>query len=506
MKKFKKIFAAIAASALVAAMSFTSMAASITIKRCETTDTTVPGAASDTVQYTYYRVLKANISGDKGDNVSYYVDNETLKNAIVGNDSLTELFDVREYTEDGNTKWNVVPRIDYSKFNEAEKNAAAKKIAAAFDEIKDKVPQDPQDPQTPEYFGIFSRANGNDDASTPLPGDGYYLIVSSLGTKLAVQTAGNKDIVIYEKNEYPTLTKDFETTTAKSLNASYDDVISYKVSVAIPADAADTAIQVIDVMDNGLTPCTDSKGKLEVEAKAEGIDVTDVTSSTVSTVSTVDGDKQQITITIPAKKVKENKGKTVDLVYKAKLNNKATVNENQNNTAQLTYGNYTGLVTEPVSVKTFGIKLQKLAGDAKNLAALADGAGDAMFTLYDANNKKITLTRDANNNIYKVNPSASTSATILAGQTSGEATIDGLKDGTYYLVEDVAPKGYNKLTENVEVIIAGDETDGYEHAVVYNKAGIKLPSTGGMGTTVFAIVGLLVMAGAAVTLIVKKRA
>ena len=63
MKKFKKIFAAIAASALVAAMSFTSMAASITINRGDAT-TTVPGATSDTVEYTYYRVLKANIAGD----------------------------------------------------------------------------------------------------------------------------------------------------------------------------------------------------------------------------------------------------------------------------------------------------------------------------------------------------------------------------------------------------------------------------------------------------------
>lgn len=493
MKKFKKIFAAIAASALVAAMSFTSMAATpIEIKRGDVA--TVPGAASDTVQYTYYQVLKANIAGD---NVSYYVDNVILKDAIEGNASLTTLFDLNEYTEDGNTKWNVVPKTDYRGLTETEKKAAAETIASAFDEIKGVVPR------TAEYFGTFSRDNDTGIASTTLPSDGYYLIVSTLGTKLAVQTAGSEKIEISEKNEYPTLTKAFETTTAKSLNASYGDEISYKVSVAIPEDVAETDIQVIDVMDNGLTPCTDDEGKLEVVAKEGSNAVTGVTSSIVEAVAV---DKQKITITIPGSKVKENKGKTVDLIYKAKLNSNATVNVNQDNTAQLIYGNYTGLETEQVSVKTFGIKLQKLAGSAEHSAELADGAGDAMFTLYDSDNKKISLTKNAASNTYKVDPGASTSAAILAGKTSGEATIDGLKNGKYYLVEDVAPKGYNKLTYEVEVEITGDELDGYKQAVVYNNAGIQLPSTGGMGTVAFAVVGLIVMAGAAVTLIIKKRA
>ena len=490
MKKFKKIFAALAASALVAAMSFTSMAATnITINRG---GTTVPGYESDTVEYTYYQVLKANIAGD---NVSYYVDDVNLKNAIVNNTSLNALFDVREYVENSVTKWNVVPKNDYSGLDEDHTKAAAETIASAFDEIKKDVPK--------IYTGTFSRDNGTGEASTTLPGDGYYLIVSSLGTKLAVKTAGNENIVISEKNEYPTLTKAFEKTTEKSLNASYGDVISYKVSVVIPKDVAKTDIQVTDVMDDGLTPCTGDDGKLEVVATVEGAAVTGVTSSIVKSVA---GGKQQITITIPATQVKANHGNTVDLVYKAKLNSNATVNVNQDNTAQLTYGNYTGLVTEAVSVKTFGIKLEKLAGSEGNSTELADGAGDAMFTLYDANENKITLRKDAANNTYKVDPTASTSDAILAGKTSGVATINGLKDGTYYLVEDVAPKGYNKLTDKVEVKIVGTEADGYQHAVVYNNAGIKLPSTGGMGTTVFAIVGLLVMAGAAVTLIVKKRA
>ena len=68
MKKFKKIFAALAASALVASMSFTSMAASITI------NSTAAEGTIDKTKYTYYKILNADILYDADDNIqsSYY--------------------------------------------------------------------------------------------------------------------------------------------------------------------------------------------------------------------------------------------------------------------------------------------------------------------------------------------------------------------------------------------------------------------------------------------------
>ncbi|MEE1378544.1 MAG: SpaH/EbpB family LPXTG-anchored major pilin [Oribacterium sp.] len=101
-------------------------------------------------------------------------------------------------------------------------------------------------------------------------------------------------------------------------------------------------------------------------------------------------------------------------------------------------------------------------------------------------------------------------ATKYVTNNDGEVVIRGLKQGTYKLVEIQAPDGYNVLNEDVEVNLAYGNGDGQDTLVVApvveNFKGAQLPSTGGMGTTVFAIVGLLVMAGAAVTLIVKKRA
>ena len=81
------------------------------------------------------------------------------------------------------------------------------------------------------------------------------------------------------------------------------------------------------------------------------------------------------------------------------------------------------------------------------------------------------------------------------------AVVYGLdKDSTYYLEETKAPDGYNLLDEEKEVNL-GSETS----IDVVNKAGAELPSTGGMGTTMFYIVGSVLVIGAAVVLISKRR-
>ena len=103
--------------------------------------------------------------------------------------------------------------------------------------------------------------------------------------------------------------------------------------------------------------------------------------------------------------------------------------------------------------------------------------------------------------------------------------IKGLNEGTYYLEETEAPTGYNKLTEPIEVeITATASSTSVSEAVKYknlsepsytpatdatvkvlNKAGTQLPSTGGIGTTLFYVIGGGLMAVAAVLLVAKKR-
>ena len=119
---------------------------------------------------------------------------------------------------------------------------------------------------------------------------------------------------------------------------------------------------------------------------------------------------------------------------------------------------------------------------------------------------------------------------------SGVIVVKGVKTGSYTITEVTAPAGYNKLTApvTVEAVKTGEtsthttvylDKDGNKvnesakvfevkvdidtiaatAVVVVNKAGTELPSTGGMGTTVFYVLGAVLVVGAGVLLVTKKR-
>lgn len=95
--------------------------------------------------------------------------------------------------------------------------------------------------------------------------------------------------------------------------------------------------------------------------------------------------------------------------------------------------------------------------------------------------------------------------------SDGAANFVGLKDGTYYLEETEAPAGYNRLKDPVTVKINGENaTEANPSALTHtegvaNNTGTELPSTGGMGTTVFYVIGSILVLAAVVLLVTKKR-
>lgn len=121
-------------------------------------------------------------------------------------------------------------------------------------------------------------------------------------------------------------------------------------------------------------------------------------------------------------------------------------------------------------------------------------------------------------------------ATVLKTDGNGYITVQGLASGTYHFEETGAPAGYNTLTKEIQVTIEGkldattgqfngfeasqdggatvsaDKETGTAIVTVTNHRGSILPSTGGMGTTIFYVVGIVLVAGAATVLFAKKRA
>lgn len=191
-----------------------------------------------------------------------------------------------------------------------------------------------------------------------------------------------------------------------------------------------------------------------------------------------------------------------------------------------------------VTIFTFDLDGLKTDGENKPLA----GAG---FTLYDEDKNVIPLYKDKETGKYfvweagEVNPVPETFERVetdeIRSDDKGDFIINGLKPGKYILKETTVPTGFNKAPDmEITVTIAGYDADGKpilnvskkyietegvgdvntENQVgnttdttveIVNKKGTLLPSTGGIGTTIFYAVGGVLVVGAGVLLIVKKR-
>ena len=123
---------------------------------------------------------------------------------------------------------------------------------------------------------------------------------------------------------------------------------------------------------------------------------------------------------------------------------------------------------------------------------------------------EVKLTK-ADDHTYRVDPEGN--ATMVS-PIDGKFNVNGLKAGTYYLKEMAAPKGYNKLAKPIKVTIDNDgkitvvdkTTTEVTEVGVENKSGTLLPSTGGMGTTLIYLAGIVLVVLSGYVLISKRRA
>lgn len=337
---------------------------------------------------------------------------------------------------------------------------------------------------------------------------GYYFVTSSNGAVCNLTTT-NPAVVIHDKNEIT-----FEKTDDQE-SVDVGTVVNYVITSKVPDYTGYTSYtyQLTDKMSEGLTFNND------VKVYIDGTEIETNFELKTGEQAVIGENEYDFMLTIDV--MKYEIGKEIEVKYSATVNEKA-VAKIENNHAELTYSNNpaessnTGKLTDEETVYSAKIVIDKYVKDSKTTKL----AG-AEFVLYKE--VKAEDSETAIKYYYKWNDTSKKvewtdkkeEATVKTTDESGAASFDGIADGTYYLEEIKAPKGYNMLASAVEVVVDGDkEVDGSTAvteakltvtAEVANQTGTQLPSTGGMGTKILYAIGALLVIGAGVLLVTKKR-
>lgn len=459
-KTFKKLFAALLAAALVLAMAVPAFAVTNATKGSIKIDHTVSGET-----YTIYRMFKLDSYNAESNTYSYTVEPawETFFSTGAGSSYI-------DLDSNGHPTWKT--GADAAAFAKAALTwAADKKIS-----------------------GTKETATGDTVTFSDL-GLGYYLVDSSLGALCGLNTT-TPNVTIEEKNGQPTIEKKVKSHYdgwAEKNTAKIGDTVEFKIVVHVEAGAQ--SYEVTDTMSEGLSF---TSGSLKVTYKDAP--------ATANSDYTLEPGKNGTTFTLTFKDsyVADKVGEAIVVTYNATLNEKAVVTGNKNK-ATLGYGTNKTVESETTTY-TYEFDLVKVDGATKKLL------NGAEFELADGNTK-LSFVKDANGN-YRVATTGEKDATTTITVKNGKVNIYGLAGKTYTLTETKAPDGYNKLVTPETVNLtdgsmasATIESETYVDGgvVVKNNAGTVLPSTGGMGTTLFYVIGGGLMVAAVVLLVTKKR-
>jgi len=405
--------------------------------------------------------------------------------------------------------------------------------------------------QSTNYPKTVASQNGESASITGLPA-GYYLIKDKDGSQTGKDDSYTlyitqivKDYTIQPKSVKPTVDKqvsdDDESDTTSSENATnknpgsgwYEtadhaigETFQFRLIATLPAsthyaDYSAYKLVFTDTMSDGVT--FDSIASVSVNGTA----VSDGGYSTTATTGQAGG---SWTLTInDVKSVQSDlsNGAVVTVVYNAHLNENAIVHkagadstDTNKNTVSLQYSNNPNTDHGGDMGKTASDTVWVFTYEVDNTKKKNSKDGDALpgagFRLYDSNGSEIALTYNGTKGAYLPAAAGAAGAEMKSG-ADGKFNIIGLDAGTYTLKETKTPDGYNKCADTTVTISAShsenndtttaklDLGSSNTDNTIINNSGTALPSTGGIGTRIFYILGTILVLGAGVVLVSRRR-
>lgn len=312
------------------------------------------------------------------------------------------------------------------------------------------------------------------------------------------------------KSVFPTVDK-----TVKGKNhasAQVGDELTFTLTSTLPnaEDYRTYTFKFKDKMSDGLT-YVDNSVLVQIEGEQSPVD------AQLYTVSKDTPEKGNLVIELSDYKTnfQNYAGKKITVTYNALINENAVIGQDNPNSATVEYTTdpTTGGTGESEESKvhtyTFGFDIDKV--DGADAQTKLEGA---VFELRTKGGDKISLVK-VNEGVFR--PAKPDDMAVADDQVKtnaqGKLQFVGLVEGIYQLVETVAPDGYNKLADPIKVIISatynpdgtlnkwkadvesGTAQDGTHQIQVKNNKGILLPDTGGMGTVIFTVAGIAIIAG-----------
>lgn len=352
---------------------------------------------------------------------------------------------------------------------------------------------------------------------------GYYLVFpeggstgkNSRGTDAILvnvpRDGGNTAVKI--KSTFPTVDKQVsnnKTDYKDNTTAQVGDTVTFKLTAKVPDMTDYTTYKFVfhDTLSNGLAY---DAGTVKVT-----IGGTEVTKEGNYTVTEPTGESKELTVTFAdlTKVTDATAGKDIVVTYTAKITKDAVTTKPATNKAYLEYsndpsGNGTGTSNPDESkVYTYDINIFKFYTNESNTETALANATFKLTASEDSTSTAIELVKEEGTDLVyhvKGNNEADAVSTVTTG-ADGKITIKGLKAGTYYLHETIAPTGYNKLKKPIKIEITVTDNnyttpsykvDGKANAdntiKVENVKGVMLPETGSIGTIGLTALGVAVV-------------